>query len=63
MSTTLIQFARTGNPQHAAIPQWLRYELPERGTLIFDHTPRIKNDPRRRERELFATAPYLKPGT
>jgi para-nitrobenzyl esterase len=63
MSTTLIQFARTGNPQHAMIPQWPRYELPQRATLVFDRTPRSVGDPRRRERELFATAPYIKPGT
>jgi para-nitrobenzyl esterase len=63
MSTTLIQFARTGNPQHDLIPQWPRYDLPERATLVFDQSPRIENDPRRQERELFATAPYKKPGT
>lgn len=63
LSTMLIQFARTGNPQNALIPEWPRYELTQRTTLIVDQTPRIENDPRGQERRLFATVPYTKPGT
>ncbi|OYW82044.1 MAG: hypothetical protein B7Z26_04080, partial [Asticcacaulis sp. 32-58-5] len=63
MSTMLIQFARTGNPQNALIPEWPRYELTKRATLIVDQSPRIEGDPRGQERRLFATVPYTKPGT
>ncbi|MFT4090177.1 MAG: carboxylesterase family protein [Asticcacaulis sp.] len=63
MSTMLITFARTGSPQNALIPDWPRYEPDQRATLIFDQTPRIENDPRGQERRLFASVPYLKPGT
>lgn len=57
MMDALLHFARTGNPG------WAPYTLPERGTMIFDTTSRIENDPRRAERELFAKVPYVQPGT
>jgi para-nitrobenzyl esterase len=63
MSTMLIQFARTGDPQTAALPHWPRYELEHRSTMIFDQTSHIEDDPRSQERKLFATVPYIKPGT
>ena len=31
--------------------------------MIFDAAPRVENDPRRAERELFARVPYIQPGT
>lgn len=63
MSETFIAFARTGDPNNAAIPAWGRYTLPERTTMIFDVDSRIENDPRADERRLFQTAPFLKQGT
>ena len=63
MSETFIAFARTGDPNNAAIPAWGRYALPERATMIFDAESRIENDPRADERRLFQTAPFLKQGT
>ena len=63
MSETFIAFARTGDPNNAAIPAWGRYTLPERATMIFDVDSRIENDPRADERRLFQTAPFLKQGT
>ena len=63
MSETFIAFARTGDPNNAAIPRWDRYTLPERATMIFDVNSRAENDPRGDERRLFQTAPFLKQGT
>ncbi|MDQ1191897.1 para-nitrobenzyl esterase [Brevundimonas vesicularis] len=63
MSETFIAFARTGDPNNAAIPAWGRYTLPERATMIFDVDSRSENDPRADERRLFQTAPFLKQGT
>lgn len=63
MSETFIAFARTGDPNNAAIPAWGRYTLPERATMIFDVDSRIENDPRADERRLFQTASFLKQGT
>jgi len=63
VADTFVAFARTGDPNNAAIPRWPRYTLPERGTLLFDVQPTIENDPRRAERQLFQTAPFIKLGT
>ncbi|WP_347304510.1 carboxylesterase/lipase family protein [Croceibacterium sp. TMG7-5b_MA50] len=62
MADSFIAFARTGDPNTAALPTWPTYDLDRRGTMIFDTTCRIENDPRRQERLLFAVAPYIKPG-
>jgi para-nitrobenzyl esterase len=63
MSDAFIAFARRGDPNHRGIPHWPRYDLPRRATMIFDVQTRVFDDPRREERELFAAAPYVKPGT
>ena len=57
MMDTFGRFAREGDPG------WERYTLPARETMVFDETPRVMNDPRRAERELFAVVPYVQPGT
>jgi len=63
MSESFIALAKTGNPNHAGLPPWPTYTLPDRRTMIFDASTRVEADPRRAERELFATVPYVKPGT
>ena len=63
MSEALIALARNGTPNHTALPDWQRYTLPGRETMIFDWPPRMENDPRGAERELFASVPYVQPGT
>lgn len=57
MMATLLRFAQTGDPG------WPAYTLPQRRTMIFDSPPRLEDDPRGRERELFARIPYVQPGT
>jgi para-nitrobenzyl esterase len=63
MSEAFLAFARTGDPNCAAIPAWGTYELPQRATLVIDETSAMVDDPRREERELFSVAPFLKEGT
>jgi para-nitrobenzyl esterase len=50
-------FAKSGNAG------WEPYTLPARKTMLFDTTSRVVDDPRGRERALFAEAPYIQPGT
>jgi para-nitrobenzyl esterase len=56
-------FARRGDPNGAGFPQWPGYRLPQRATMVFDSVSRALDDPRRWERELFARAPYIQPGS
>ena len=41
MSSMCIQFARTGNPNHAGLPHWRPYDLKQRATMCFDLPPRL----------------------
>jgi len=63
MSEAFIAFARTGNPNTAAIPKWEPYQLPKRQTMVFDVKSALVNDPRGKERELFAKVPWIQQGT
>ncbi|QDZ07883.1 carboxylesterase/lipase family protein [Sphingomonas panacisoli] len=58
-----VAFARTGDPNHAGMALWPKYDLAKRATMIFDTNSRIENNPRRWQRELFARIPYIQPGT
>lgn len=57
MAAALQRFARSGDPG------WPAYGLPQRRTMIFDSPPRLEDDPRRTEREVFARFPYIQPGS
>ncbi len=50
MSRTWLAFARSGNPNHAALPPWPAYALDRRPTMIFDLPCRVVDDPYRDER-------------
>jgi len=63
LSKAFVALARTGNPNHAGLPQWEPYDLTRRQTMIIDHPPRMEDDPRGAERRFFARIPYLQPGT
>ncbi|MYL98644.1 carboxylesterase family protein [Novosphingobium sp. FGD1] len=52
--------ARTGRP---GLPEWTPYRLPGRATMVFDDAPRMVDDPRGWQRELWAKAPYVQPGS
>lgn len=52
-----LRFAKTGDPG------WPAYDLTTRKTMVFDRDSRVVENPRGRERELFATVPYIQPGT
>ncbi len=50
MSQAWINFARHGDPNHAALPRWQPYDAQQRATMIFDVPCRVENDPRKEER-------------
>lgn len=57
MMTRFVQFAREGRAD------WPQYRLDRRATMIFDVQSRVEDDPRGWERDLFARAPYVQPGS
>jgi para-nitrobenzyl esterase len=63
MSDAFIALARDGDPNHAGLTRWERYDLPRRQTMLFDVVSRQADDPRGDEREFFSAIPYIQPGT
>jgi para-nitrobenzyl esterase len=63
MQDSFVAFAATGDPHHAGLPRWPRYDLRSRATMVFDTRPHLEADPRRWQRELFARVPYIQPGS
>ncbi|UYY60273.1 carboxylesterase/lipase family protein [Sphingomonas sp. S2-65] len=63
MMAAFANLARSGNPNGRGVPTWSRYGVPERATMVFDIHSRTIDDPRKWERELFARAPYIQPGS
>jgi para-nitrobenzyl esterase len=53
MSEAWLAFARSGDPNHAGLPNWPKYDALTRATMIFELTPHVANDPRAAERDVF----------
>ncbi len=60
MSAAWIAFARTGNPNTAAIPAWPAFTVAERATMVFGGKSRVMNDFRGDERALLASLPLVR---
>jgi para-nitrobenzyl esterase len=56
-SSTWVQFARTGNPNHAGLPHWPPYDANTRATMIFNDECKVVNDPAKDERLAIASLP------
>jgi len=50
MSAAWAAFARSGNPNHADLPNWPAFTTADRATMIFGKECRVVNDPNREER-------------
>ncbi len=57
MSAAWLAFARSGNPNNPAIPNWPAFKPAERATMVFDVKPKVANDFRGDERTALATIP------
>lgn len=51
MSSALIQFMKTGNPNESTLPNWPAYTIEKGETMILDNVSEVKNDPDRKARE------------
>lgn len=54
MSESWIAFARTGDPNNAAVPQWSPYDLDRRTVMHFDVEPQALDDAHHDERVAFS---------
>ena len=62
MQDAWIAFARSGDPNQARnpdLPQWPRYQLPDRATMTFDYVNEVVNDPKGDEREWWVENLFL----
>jgi len=56
MSSAWINFAKTGNPNHKALPQWRPYSRANGETMIFDAEPKIRSNHDRNLMELIQSS-------
>jgi para-nitrobenzyl esterase len=53
MAAMWVAFAKSGDPNTAAIPRWPVYDAQTRATMVFDANTRVENDPRSEFRKLW----------
>jgi para-nitrobenzyl esterase len=56
MSGALVAFAKTGNPNHAGIPEWQPFTSANRAMMIWDTTSEVKIDPDQAARNALAAS-------
>ncbi|MDE2449214.1 MAG: carboxylesterase/lipase family protein [Gammaproteobacteria bacterium] len=62
LSSSFIEFAKTGRPHSEYIPHWLAFDANRRAIMIFDTTVRVENDPRSEIRRFWADRFAAHPG-
>jgi para-nitrobenzyl esterase len=56
MSTTMVAFAKTGNPDNAMIPHWPAYNAAQKSTLVWNNDVKVVNNPYGEEKAAVAAA-------
>lgn len=59
MHLAWINFARNGNPNSENLPEWPKYNLNDRSTMIFNLESAVENDPNRQERMIWEQAAMM----
>ena len=57
VSEAWIRFARSGNPNHAGIPNWPAFSAKSCPTMIFDRQCKLQNNPDKEERQALEMTP------
>jgi para-nitrobenzyl esterase len=58
MGGSLVALARSGDPNHAALPPWPNYSVSERATMLFDTPCHVEHDPLGAERRVWETVQH-----
>jgi para-nitrobenzyl esterase len=53
ISDTIIEFARSGNPNVGKLPQWLPYNAETRATMVWNDVNQLLNDPLSQQRQVM----------
>jgi para-nitrobenzyl esterase len=61
MSAAWAAFARTGNPNHADMPNWPKFDATSLPTMVFGEQIRVANDPNKEERLALAALRAKRP--
>jgi para-nitrobenzyl esterase len=56
MSAAWVAFARSGNPNHKGLPNWPRFNLDQKPTMVFNNECRLVNNPYGDEKAAIADA-------
>ena len=56
MSTTMVAFAKTGNPDNPMIPHWPAYNVAQKPTLVWNTDVKVVNNPYGEEKAAVAAA-------
>ena len=54
VSDAWVAFARTSNPNTAALPHWPAYTPADRDTMLFNNQSKVEKDPMREKRLLLS---------
>jgi para-nitrobenzyl esterase len=57
LASSLLAFARNGNPNNSHIPHWPRFDASSRATMVFDRETRVERDPREALRKFWVDMP------
>jgi para-nitrobenzyl esterase len=57
LAAAFLAFAKSGDPNHAKLPQWPRFDATNRATLVFDRNTRLECDPHGTLRKLWLNMP------